>query len=65
VNNINKANKTNATYLFLDVGLFLLSPLAIEPGVAPECVTILLVIQNDKKIHHLIICLMFALPREL
>ena len=61
MNNINKANKSNATYLFLEVDLFLLSVLAIEQGVAPECVTILLVIQNDKTIHHLIICLMFAL----
>ena len=47
VNNIKKANKSNTTYLFLEMALFLLSPLAIEPGVAPECVTILLVIQND------------------
>jgi len=42
VNNIKKANKSNTTYLFLEMALFLLSPLAIEPGVAPECVTILL-----------------------
>jgi hypothetical protein len=44
-----KKKPSDTTYLFLEVGLFLLSPLATEPDVAPECVTVLLIIHHETK----------------